>query len=153
MFATYLKRLRLVWLLERCMCLEWNDKIFKVWTSWFPFSKIIYNLKKIGFTCTCRHLKEPQQTLEAMLRPKLTSLPGHIQSVYVQNLLKLYCKVCIYFPFHILLPLLCVCVCVCVCVCYIFCNLLQMWWWNFRTPCSYCYLMIHAPLRHGGCEL
>ena len=40
-----------------------------------------------------RHLKEPQQTLEAMLRPKLTSLPGHIQSVYVQNLLKLYCKV------------------------------------------------------------
>ncbi|KAK7490361.1 hypothetical protein BaRGS_00018340 [Batillaria attramentaria] len=39
------------------------------------------------------HLKEPQQTLEAMLRPKLTSLPGHIQSVYVQNLLKLYCKV------------------------------------------------------------
>ncbi|XP_076439969.1 AP-3 complex subunit delta-1-like isoform X2 [Babylonia areolata] len=39
------------------------------------------------------HLKEPQQTLEAMLRPKLTCLPGHIQSVYVQNLLKLYCKV------------------------------------------------------------
>ncbi|KAL8577686.1 AP-3 complex subunit delta-1 [Nucella lapillus] len=39
------------------------------------------------------HLKEPQQTLEAMLRPKLTSLPGHIQSVFVQNLLKLYCKV------------------------------------------------------------
>lgn len=28
-----------------------------------------------------------------MLRPKLTSLPGHIQSIYVQNLLKLYCKV------------------------------------------------------------
>ncbi|XP_070195049.1 AP-3 complex subunit delta-1-like isoform X2 [Littorina saxatilis] len=39
------------------------------------------------------HLKNPQQTLEAMLRPKLTSLPGHIQSIYVQNLLKLYCKV------------------------------------------------------------
>ncbi|PVD23927.1 hypothetical protein C0Q70_17203 [Pomacea canaliculata] len=39
------------------------------------------------------HLKEPQQTLEAMLRPKLTTLPGHIQSIYVHNLLKLYCKV------------------------------------------------------------
>ncbi|KAB0391912.1 hypothetical protein E2I00_002130, partial [Balaenoptera physalus] len=28
---------------------------------------------------------EPQQTLEAMLRPKVTTLPGHIQAVYVQN--------------------------------------------------------------------
>ncbi|XP_063770865.1 AP-3 complex subunit delta-1 isoform X2 [Pseudophryne corroboree] len=36
------------------------------------------------------HLPEPQQTLEAMLRPKVTTLPGHIQAVYVQNLVKLY---------------------------------------------------------------
>lgn len=31
-----------------------------------------------------RH-QEPQQTLEAMLRPKVTTLPGHIQAVYVQS--------------------------------------------------------------------
>lgn len=37
-----------------------------------------------------RHLQEPQHTLEAMLRPKVTTLPGHIQAVYVQNVLKLY---------------------------------------------------------------
>ncbi|KAG8594386.1 hypothetical protein GDO81_001179, partial [Engystomops pustulosus] len=36
------------------------------------------------------HLPEPQQTLEAMLRPKVTTLPGHIQAVYVQNVVKLY---------------------------------------------------------------
>uniref|UniRef100_A0A673V144 AP-3 complex subunit delta-1 n=1 Tax=Suricata suricatta TaxID=37032 RepID=A0A673V144_SURSU len=36
------------------------------------------------------HLQEPQQTLEAMLRPKVTTLPGHIQAVYVQNVVKLY---------------------------------------------------------------
>ncbi|XP_044124951.1 AP-3 complex subunit delta-1 isoform X3 [Bufo gargarizans] len=36
------------------------------------------------------HLLEPQQTLEAMLRPKVTTLPGHIQAVYVQNVVKLY---------------------------------------------------------------
>ena len=28
-----------------------------------------------------------------MLRPKITSLPGHIQSVFVQNILKLYGKI------------------------------------------------------------
>ena len=28
-----------------------------------------------------------------MLRPKITTLPGHIQSVYVQNIIKLYSKV------------------------------------------------------------
>uniref|UniRef100_A0A8C5PFS7 AP-3 complex subunit delta-1 n=1 Tax=Leptobrachium leishanense TaxID=445787 RepID=A0A8C5PFS7_9ANUR len=36
------------------------------------------------------HLPEPHQTLEAMLRPKVTTLPGHIQAVYVQNVVKLY---------------------------------------------------------------
>ena len=28
-----------------------------------------------------------------MLRPQITSLPGHIQSVFVQNILKLYGKI------------------------------------------------------------
>lgn len=32
-------------------------------------------------------------TLEAMFKPKLTSLPGHIQSVYVQNVTKLYSSI------------------------------------------------------------
>uniref|UniRef100_A0A8D0H4B0 AP-3 complex subunit delta-1 n=1 Tax=Sphenodon punctatus TaxID=8508 RepID=A0A8D0H4B0_SPHPU len=39
------------------------------------------------------HLDEPNQTLEAMLRPKVTTLPGHIQAVYVQNMVKLYASI------------------------------------------------------------
>lgn len=39
------------------------------------------------------HLQEPQQTLAAMLRPRVSALPGHIQAVYVQNVLKLYTAV------------------------------------------------------------
>ncbi|XP_066551278.1 AP-3 complex subunit delta-1 isoform X1 [Amia ocellicauda] len=35
------------------------------------------------------HLEDPLQTLEAMLRPKVSTLPGHIQAVYVQNAAKL----------------------------------------------------------------
>ncbi|XP_064626859.1 AP-3 complex subunit delta-1-like isoform X4 [Lineus longissimus] len=38
------------------------------------------------------HLKDTRSTLEAMLRPKVTQLPGHIQSIYVQNILKLYSR-------------------------------------------------------------
>ncbi|XP_035379249.1 AP-3 complex subunit delta-1 isoform X2 [Electrophorus electricus] len=39
------------------------------------------------------HLDDPMQTLEAMLRPKVASLPGHIQAVYVQNAAKLFATV------------------------------------------------------------
>lgn len=39
------------------------------------------------------HLKEPKATLEAMLRKHVTCLPGHIQSVFVQNILKLYSSI------------------------------------------------------------
>ncbi|XP_077835052.1 AP-3 complex subunit delta-1 isoform X7 [Macaca mulatta] len=39
------------------------------------------------------HLQEPHHTLEAMLRPKVTTLPGHIQAVYVQNVVKLYANI------------------------------------------------------------
>ncbi|XP_064424430.1 AP-3 complex subunit delta-1 [Latimeria chalumnae] len=39
------------------------------------------------------HLQEPRQTLEAMLKPKVATLPGHIQAVYVQNAVKLYASV------------------------------------------------------------
>lgn len=40
-----------------------------------------------------RHLENPMQTLEAMLRPKVATLPGHIQAVYVQNAAKLFATV------------------------------------------------------------
>ncbi|XP_031430753.1 AP-3 complex subunit delta-1 isoform X2 [Clupea harengus] len=39
------------------------------------------------------HLEDPKQTLEAMLRPKVATLPGHIQAVYVQNAAKLFATV------------------------------------------------------------
>ncbi|XP_034035655.1 AP-3 complex subunit delta-1 isoform X4 [Thalassophryne amazonica] len=39
------------------------------------------------------HLETPMQTLEAMLRPKVATLPGHIQAVYVQNAAKLFSTV------------------------------------------------------------
>ncbi|XP_075943968.1 AP-3 complex subunit delta-1 isoform X6 [Anarhichas minor] len=39
------------------------------------------------------HLDNPMQTLEAMLRPKVATLPGHIQAVYVQNAAKLFATV------------------------------------------------------------
>uniref|UniRef100_A0A8D0ACB6 AP-3 complex subunit delta n=1 Tax=Sander lucioperca TaxID=283035 RepID=A0A8D0ACB6_SANLU len=39
------------------------------------------------------HLDNPTQTLEAMLRPKVATLPGHIQAVYVQNAAKLFATV------------------------------------------------------------
>ncbi|XP_064186442.1 AP-3 complex subunit delta-1-like isoform X5 [Anguilla rostrata] len=39
------------------------------------------------------HLDDPAQTLEAMLRPKVATLPGHIQAVYVQNAAKLFATV------------------------------------------------------------
>ncbi|XP_078318689.1 AP-3 complex subunit delta-1-like isoform X2 [Crassostrea virginica] len=37
-----------------------------------------------------QHLKNPREALEAMLKSKITTLPGHIQSVFVQNIMKLY---------------------------------------------------------------
>ncbi|GLH07566.1 AP-3 complex subunit delta-1 [Gryllus bimaculatus] len=39
------------------------------------------------------HLSEPQATLEAMLRSRVFALPGHIQAVYVQNILKLFANI------------------------------------------------------------
>ncbi|XP_023653719.2 AP-3 complex subunit delta-1-like isoform X2 [Paramormyrops kingsleyae] len=39
------------------------------------------------------YLEDPVQTLEAMLRPKVSTLPGHIQAVYVQNAAKLFAAV------------------------------------------------------------
>ncbi|KAL4235570.1 AP-3 complex subunit delta-1 [Mactra antiquata] len=38
-------------------------------------------------------LSDPRSVLDAMLKPKITALPGHIQSVYVQNIIKLYANI------------------------------------------------------------
>lgn len=38
-------------------------------------------------------LGDPKSVLDAMLKPKITALPGHIQSVYVQNIVKIYANI------------------------------------------------------------
>ncbi|KFD62221.1 hypothetical protein M514_12185 [Trichuris suis] len=38
------------------------------------------------------HLPDPQATIEAMLRTKTSMMPGKIQSVYVQNITKIYAR-------------------------------------------------------------
>ena len=48
-------------------------------------------LERIVFSFT-RHLPDISATLEAMLQPKVASLPGHIQAVYIQNIAKLYAR-------------------------------------------------------------
>ena len=35
-------------------------------------------------------MPDPRSSLEALLKPKVTTLPGHIQSIFVQNIIKLY---------------------------------------------------------------
>ena len=40
-----------------------------------------------------RHLKDPEAVLESILRAKVTVLPGHIQAVFIHNLLKLYAHI------------------------------------------------------------
>lgn len=39
------------------------------------------------------HLSNPRATLDALLNPKVTALPAHIQAVFVQNLVKLYASI------------------------------------------------------------
>uniref|UniRef100_A0A1B6EHK0 AP-3 complex subunit delta n=1 Tax=Cuerna arida TaxID=1464854 RepID=A0A1B6EHK0_9HEMI len=40
-----------------------------------------------------KELTDPEGTLQAMLSGRVTALPGHIQAVYVQNILKVFCVV------------------------------------------------------------
>ena len=37
----------------------------------------------------CSELDDPMATLQSMLKPQTSSLPGHIQAVYIHNILKL----------------------------------------------------------------
>ena len=41
----------------------------------------------------CRHLADPHPILEALLDSRVTNLPGHIQAVFVQNIVKLYASI------------------------------------------------------------
>lgn len=45
------------------------------------------------FYSSRRHLKEPEAVLEAILKSKLSVLPGHIQAVFIHNLMKLYAHI------------------------------------------------------------
>lgn len=55
-------------------------------------SSICEVLYAAAWTCGefSEHVLDPPATLKHMLRPKVTNLPGHIQAVFVQNILKLY---------------------------------------------------------------
>lgn len=39
------------------------------------------------------HLSDPRSSLDALLNPKVTALPAHIQAVFVQNIVKLYASI------------------------------------------------------------
>lgn len=45
------------------------------------------------FEIFSRHLKDPDAVLESILKAKVTVLPGHIQAVFIHNLLKLYAHI------------------------------------------------------------
>ena len=45
------------------------------------------------FTSPCSHLKEPEAVLEAVLKNKISVLPGHIQAVFIHNILKLHAHI------------------------------------------------------------
>ena len=42
-----------------------------------------------------RHLSDLQTPLTAMLHPRVTTLPGHIQGIFVQNVVKLFSRILI----------------------------------------------------------
>ena len=56
-------------------------------------------------------LSDPRETIDALLNPKINALPGHIQAVFVQNIVKLYASILVRAEAEVR-----VCVCVCVCV-------------------------------------
>ena len=62
--------------------------------AWICGEFCSYVLRKVDVLCRVhsvlnRYLKEPQETLQAILNTKVTLFPGHIQSVYYQNILKI----------------------------------------------------------------
>lgn len=53
------------------------------------FEKQIYDHSSVPTSFHYSELKNPENTLLAMLEGKVNSLPSHIQAVYVQNILKI----------------------------------------------------------------
>lgn len=45
------------------------------------------------FLLMCRYLNNAQSTLDALLKVKVNAVPVHIQSTFVQNILKIYTSV------------------------------------------------------------
>lgn len=45
------------------------------------------------FGLTLRHLDDPLPVLDALINPRVTNLPGHIQAIFVQNIIKLYASI------------------------------------------------------------
>lgn len=60
-----------------------------------PSSKMADVLYAAAYICGefATELQNPRATLDAMLRGKLVQLPGHIQAIYVQNILKVFAHI------------------------------------------------------------
>lgn len=41
----------------------------------------------------CEHVADPRVPMDILLNPKVTALPGHIQAVFIQNIIKLYTNI------------------------------------------------------------
>ncbi|CAF0909312.1 unnamed protein product [Adineta ricciae] len=65
-----------------------NAHVFIVGSNTTTVAEVLY---AAAWICGefCSYLKEPQETLQAILNTKVTLFPGHIQSVYYQNILKI----------------------------------------------------------------
>lgn len=74
-----------------CLSVGQLDRTLEVWQQLLQQVSAQINFETAPRLC--RHLENPVQTLEAMLRPKVATLPGHIQAVYVQNAAKLFATV------------------------------------------------------------
>ncbi|CAF1217682.1 unnamed protein product [Adineta steineri] len=65
-----------------------NAHVFIIGSSSTTVAEVLY---AAAWICGefCSYLKEPQKTLESILNTKIILFPGHIQSVYYQNILKI----------------------------------------------------------------
>lgn len=64
-------------------------------TGQVAFSSMCEVLYAAAWICGefASHLKEPEAVLECVLKSKVTVLPGHIQAVFIHNLMKLYAHI------------------------------------------------------------
>ena len=59
-------------------------------------------------------LPDPRGAIDALLNPKITALPGHIQAVFVQNIVKLYASILVKAEAEVCI--VCVLVCMTTCI-------------------------------------